>query len=1103
MRCLHGNMFGLMLARDRRTYQGAGHRVESGRRIPYAAAVAKSLNAYAAKRDFSKTPEPPARPGTKAAGNAYVIQKHAARRLHYDFRLEFDGVMKSWAVPEGPSLIAGKKRLAVHVEDHPLEYAGFEGVIPEGQYGSGTVMIWDRGTWIPDFDPAFGYRKGHLKFQLDGQKLKGQWHLVRMAPKPREKQEAWLLFKSDDAAARAADSADILVDKPNSAATGRTMEAIAREQDRVWASGQGEVTRPAKKKRRRKPVVDPATLTKAKAGALPGYIEPSLPSPTERAPAGRGWLHEIKHDGYRLQAHLENGRVGLFSRQGLDWTERFPALAHALADLPVKVAIIDGEAVVHTEAGIASFTALVDALKSGRGDVAFYAFDLLYLDGFDLRDCPLDERKAALAQIMAADGNNARLHYSDHIEGDGNAVFRHASRLGLEGIISKMASSPYKSGRVKTWLKLKSSHTGSFVISGFIPSTVDKAAVSALVMGEYAGKNLMPVGHVGSGFTAASARELRQRLEPLRTSTPPFEDETADAKGVRWVEPVLSAEIEYRGRTGGGLIRHAVFRELVEGKTNNDVRQDAASSERKPRAEAGRDPSKVRLTNPGRLLWPEQGITKQGLAEFYAEIADWILPHLVGRPLSLLRCPEGITAQCFFQKHAWAGLGDAVRQVAVPNDEQPMLMIDDLEGLMELVQASVLEIHPWGARADRPELPDRVTIDLDPGDNVPWQQVIDAALEVRNRLQAGGLESFVKTTGGKGLHVVFPLTPQADWDTVKTFAQSLAAAMAADQPGLYTDNMAKSGRRGRIFVDYLRNGMGATAIGAYSTRAREGASVSVPIDWNELGPDIRANHFTLLNLPNRLAYLDRDPWKGLAALKQTLPAAALKPNARSGAAPSKAELKTYWKKVGKSALPHLARRPLDLVPNDPPTDLPRSVQRVGVGDGHRLWIDSIDGLLGLVELGAVELHPWNVTVDDLEHPDQLVFAIAAVKSTDWPRAVATAVRLRTLLHAEGLESWPKLSGSPELHVVVPIEPELTWQEAHRYSRDIAGRLAGTTIDCRYNARGVAAIGAWSPRALPGFPVAAPVDWAQLQDTVDPASFTLQQNDAAHGRTVRR
>jgi bifunctional non-homologous end joining protein LigD len=798
----------------------------------------------------------------------------------------------------------------------------------------------------------------------------------------------------------------------------------------------------------------------------------SLPSRSSRPPNGPDWLHEIKHDGYRLQAHLENGRVRLFSRQGLDWTDRFPVVAHAFADVPAKLAIIDGEAVVQTATGVASFAMLVDALKSGGGDMLFYAFDLLYLDGHDLRDAPLAARKQALAALLAEAGSD-RIRYSDHIAGDGDAVFRHASRLGLEGIISKQASQPYRSGRVKTWLKVKSSQSDSFVIAGFVPSTVDPKSVGALVLGEYAGNRLVPVGHCGSGFTAAAARELWQRLDPLRTTTPPLKDETAPPKGVRWVEPVLSAEIEYRGRTGGGLIRHAVFRELVEGKVANDRPREAAP---RPKAKAKGDGElAVRLTNPGRLLWPDQGITKQGLAEFYAEIADWILPHLVGRPLSLLRHPEGINEKGFFQKHAWAGLGDSVRRMPVPNDEQPMLVIDDLPGLLELVQASVLEIHPWGAKADRPELPDRVTIDLDPGDNVPWQRVIDAAHDVRRRLAALKLESFVKTTGGKGLHVVFPLTPQADWDTVKAFAQSIASAMAADRPDLYTDNMAKSGRRGRIYVDYLRNGMGATAIGAYSTRAREGAPVSVPLAWDELGENIRSNHFALLNLPKRLAFLEHDPWEGIAALKQTLPGAA-------GIAPSKAELAAYWKKVGKQALTHLARRPLKPVGNALGKP-PKAVRKL---DNERFWIDSVEGLSGLVEMGAVELLVANVTIDDLERPDMLVFSVTAADS---------ALRLRTLLQAEGLESWPKLTGERELQVMVPIEPDLDAEEALRYSEQLAGRLAKASIDCRYNKPGAAAIAAFSPRALPGFPIAAPIEWSQVQRGIAPDAFTMKRSVA--------
>src|SRR5215468_950175 len=827
----------------------------------------KPLDAYRAKRDFSKTPEPAGRGRKTKAGNAYVIQKHAARRLHYDFRLELNGVLKSWAVPEGPSLVPGKKRLAVHVEDHPLEYGGFEGVIPDGEYGAGTVMVWDRGTWTPEFDPEFGYRKGHLKFRLEGQKLKGAWHLVRMARKPREKQEAWLLFKSDDDAARPEGAQDIVDAMPLSAATGRDMDAIAREQDRVWSSKQGGELK--QKKQRRRPVVNPATLPKAKAGALPKFVEPCLPTAVEKAPSGGDWVHEIKYDGYRVQVRVDNGRVTLLTRTGLDWTDRFPAIAKAVMSLPVKSALIDAEIVVQTEAGVASFTALVEALRTGKGgDLVLYTFDLLHLDGFDLREVALKDRKAALAEVIAAKGEDGRIRFSDHLPGDGDTVFRHASRLGLEGIVSKRRSAPYVSGRVTSWLKLKSTDRKPFVIAGYVPSTVDKKAVGALVLGEYADGKLIASGHVGSGFSAAVSRELFAKLDPLRTTTAQLKDETAVAKGAKWVEPTLVAEVEYRTRTGSDIIRHATFRELVEGADPKKIAREPSASA-KPTREAA---PLVRLTNPGRLLWPAQGITKQGLADFYTDIADWILPHIVGRPLSLVRCPDGVDKQCFFQKHRWAGLGKGARDVPVANEEEPSLAIDDFSGLLELVQASVLEIHPWGAQADHPELPDRATLDLDPGDDVPWDQVIAGALEVRSRLSDLGLQSFVKTTGGKGLHVVFPLTPKADWDTVKAFTQTLAERMAADSPARYTASMAKRERQGRIYIDYLRNGMGATAVGAYSTRARPGAAVSTPLAWDELGPAIRANHFTVENLPKRLGALDEDPWEGISSLKQELPA---------------------------------------------------------------------------------------------------------------------------------------------------------------------------------------------------------------------------------------
>ena len=1103
--------------------------------------MSKPLEAYRAKRDFSKTPEPAGKQPPAKSGNAYVIQKHAARRMHYDFRLELNGVLKSWAVPEGPSLIPNKKRLAVHVEDHPLEYGDFEGVIPEGEYGAGTVMVWDQGTWSPEFDPEFGYRKGHLKFRLNGKKLKGLWHLVRMAPKPREKQEAWLLFKSDDGAARTVDAPDILQEMPASAATGRSIEEIASDHDRVWSSRQGgEVAQPGQKKRKgSKPAVDPSSLPKAKPEKLPKFIEPMLSTAVEKAPSSKDWVHEVKYDGYRVQVRIDDGQVKLLTRQGIDWTERFTGVADAVAQLPVKSALIDAEVVVQTEAGVASFTALVDALKTGSGTLVLYAFDLLHLDGYDVRAAPLKDRKAALAKILAAHGDNRRIRYSDHIEGDGETVFRAAGRLGLEGIVSKRLSAPYQSGRSNNWVKIKYTEHGEFVIAGFVTSTASKRAVGALVLAEHVNGKLLPSGHVGSGFSAADASSLWQTLDPMRTKTAPIKDETAVAKGAKWIEPRLVAEIEYRGRTGSGVIRHATFRQLIEGADPAKIVRPGRAPTMPP-AEAA---PAAKLTNPGRLLWPEQGITKQGLADFYAEIADWILPHIAGRPLSLVRCPGGVQEQCFFQKHKWAGLGDAVRLVPVPGEDEPMLALDSLAGLLELVQASVLEIHPWGAKADKAELPDRVTLDLDPGDNVSWQQVIEAALEVRARLADLGLQSFVKTTGGKGLHVVFPLTPKADWDTVKRFAQSIAEQMAADEPRRYTANMAKKVRDGRIFVDYLRNGMGATAVAAYSTRARPGAAVSTPLAWDELGPGIRANHFTVENLPKRLPFLDRDPWEEIAALRQSLPEArtsmrtapvktrqskaslsdSIQQLLPDAVAPAKDALRAYWKTVAKDALAYLGRRPLRLVRHvDGKTfyhqgrfpHVPEAVHQLPIekregGESTRLWVDSLEGLLSLVEIDVVELHPWGSTVDDIERPDSLAFSLEPGDALDWRFITDTALEMRALLKAEGLDSWPKLTGTG-VHVMAPIEPDLDWNEAHAYAGSIAERLAATApdryvtaatkakrhgrlyLDWQRNGRGTTAIGAYSPRALPGFPIAAPVSWRELERGIRPDAFTMQK-----------
>ena len=441
-----------------------------------------------------------------------------------------------------------------------------------------------------------------------------------MAPKPREKQPAWLLFKSEDAAARSAGAPDILAEMPRSVTTGRTMEEITRDQDRVWSPGQGEITRKPASRKRRKPVLDPANRPKANPGELPSFVAPCLPSTADKAPSGADWLHEIKYDGYRVQLHIADGRVTVRTRQGLDWTERFETIANAAAVLPLTSGLIDGEIVAQTETGIASFRGLVEALRSGAGNLAFYAFDLLFVDGFDLRDAPLAERKTALGKLVAANGDHSRIRFSEHLGGDGDAIFRHACRLGLEGIVSKRVAAPYRSGRVKTWLKVKCAAHGPFVVAGFIPSTVAKNAIGALVLGEYAAGMLVPSGHVGTRFSADEARDLFQKLDPRRTNVPAFKDELAAAKKVRWVEPVLVADIEHRGRTGSARIWHAVYKGLVEGGEPREVVRSASGP-----VSGGLAPDpKVKLTNPARLLWPEEGITKQGLADFYTEIAGGI-----------------------------------------------------------------------------------------------------------------------------------------------------------------------------------------------------------------------------------------------------------------------------------------------------------------------------------------------------------------------------------------------------------------------------------------------------------------------------------------------
>ena len=868
-----------------------------------------ALDVYRKKRKFGVTAEP--RGGRiKRGGDAFVIQKHAATRLHYDLRLELDGVMKSWAVTRGPSLVPGEKRLAVQVEDHPVEYNDFEGTIPKGEYGGGTVLIWDRGRWMPDKDPHKGLAKGSLDFTLEGEKLHGRWHLVRMRHRPGEKRDNWLLIKSADDAARGAGDPDILQEQPKSVVSGRTLEAIARaEGDAVWHSTRSvaenvkQIKKSAKKAAPRKKAAKTARKAKPRSRphlaaaevlrgqpaprALPGFVAPQLAAPQDNPPGGRSYVHEVKFDGYRIQARLDHGKVKLLTRKNLDWKAKFRPVADAIAQLDATSALIDGEIVVE-ENGVSDFSALQDALKRNKAErFVYYVFDLLHLDGVDLTGFTLIERKAALARLLEGTDRHGVIRYSDHFEISGSDMLEHARAYKLEGIISKRRDAPYQSGRGGTWIKSKVGQNQEFVVVGYKDAAHLKGAIGALVLGYREDGKLRYAGRSGSGYDTETARDLWKKLQPLRRDKPVFgrlPEEERGRKGI-WVEPKLVAEIAFSGGwTAQGHVRHAVFKGLREDKSAEDVVREmpmptkAKSEPTKSKAKSQTPPRKaeatnggaVKLTHPDRVYWSDVEVTKRQLADYYTAVWDHIAPHLVRRPLALLRCPEGIEGQCFFQKHAAAGL--ISKRIGRHKDShgEELIYIDDLEGLLTLAQAGVLEIHVWGSTIDDVEHCNRLVFDLDPGDDVKWADVNATARELRDRLAGIKLKSFVKTTGGKGLHVVVPIEP-TPWDDAKDFSHAMVLAMTADAPDRYVAKMTKSIRKGKIFLDYLRNGRGATAIVAYSTRGRPGATVSTPVAWDELGPKLTPNKFTVLNIGKRLAQLKSDPWAGIDKVRQKLP----------------------------------------------------------------------------------------------------------------------------------------------------------------------------------------------------------------------------------------
>ena len=886
-------------------------------RSDFAKAVDRQLERYRSMRDFGITSEPQGsvRGQSDPPGpQPFVVQKHAATRLHYDFRLGWRGVLKSWAVTKGPSYFPGDKRLAVEVEDHPMEYGGFEGTIPKGQYGGGTVMIWDHGEWKGLGDVDRDLEKGNLKFELNGSKLKGKWALVRIKHnRDHSDKPNWLLFKENDEWAQPEDAPSIIELAPDSAITQRTMEQIAESKDHVWDSKQGlllrdedregpSAARPKTDARRRQKIE--RLLHHAPREAHPGFIQPQLAGQGRRAPAGNDWVHELKLDGYRIQVHVQSMKSGagnsrtvtLFTRTGLDWTHRMRGLAEAAAQLKVENCILDGEFVALDHEGRSNFSDLQAAFQEGKQqNLVYFAFDLLHLNGHNPRKLPLLERKAILAEMLAQSDVGAALRFCEHIEGRGADVFAKACELGAEGVVSKRTTSAYASGRGDDWLKMKCALQQEFVIGGFTPPERGGRGVGALLLGYYKDGKLRYAGRVGTGFSDATHRALRDRLDPLVRKTPPFDRVPAEGqRKAAWVHPELVAQVTFSAWTNDNLIRQSSFRGLREDKNPTEVIREMAGAKEDcndcPPATSGqaaesKDSRKsaalalhgVRITHPGKVVDAQSGTTKQQVAEYYFAVSEYLLPHIADRPLSVVRCPDGIGKPCFFQKHVSSGLPPGVHTVSIPNRKtrkaEEFLTVNTVEGLLGLAQLGVLEIHPWGSKNDSFEKPDRIIFDLDPDESVPWNKLASAAEELRSRLKQLSLASFVKSTGGKGLHVVVPIKPQYEWPVVKQFSYAVVLQMEKANPDLYLTKMTKAARTNRIYLDYLRNDREATAIAAYSTRGRPGVPVAVTLEWNELQSSARPR-FYVSNFAGWKSRLQRDPWRPILASKQVLEASA-------------------------------------------------------------------------------------------------------------------------------------------------------------------------------------------------------------------------------------
>lgn len=832
-----------------------------------------ALAQYHAKRHFETTSEPRGGQQGKTQGYSFVIQKHDARRLHYDFRLELDGVLKSWAVTRGPSLDPTQKRLAVRVEDHPLDYGGFEGTIPQGQYGGGTVMLWDRGNWSPEGDPHQGLAAGKLAFTLSGEKLTGKWALVRMRKDARDKRENWLLIKERDAVASAERE---VLDDARSVASGRSLDEIAGAAPAAPAR-----TGPERSKKAAAKI----------AASLADFVEPSLATLVDAPPGDSGWVYEIKYDGYRAQIAADGAFVRIYSRSGLDWTERFDPIAQAVAARKLGGVLIDAEIVVLDGEGRSDFGLLQHWFETGDGSLACFAFDLLVENRHDIRKQPLSVRTARLAALL--DKDDGWLFLSAPFEPDAPAdLLGEICRRGLEGLIAKRADAPYRSGRHSSWLKIKCGHQQEFVVIGWSPSK--KRPFSSLLLAVSENGALRYAGRVGSGFSDRTLENLSRTMVQLEKKTPPIALPAAIARHARFVGPQIVVEIRFAGWTRDNLIRQGHLLGIREDKPATAVTREIPATpplrfprsfeSPEPRATPpDRTPAPARPTNserdtiagialshPDKPLYRDPDITKADLAFYLDAVGDIMAPYAAGRFCSLLRCPRGQGKPGFFQRHPHAGLERywKSRPLASKSDREAYLYFDDRRALIEAAQMDTLEFHIWGSRADDPERPDRIVFDLDPAPDVDFAAVRTGAREIRDVLAALGLDSLPLISGGKGIHVVAPIA-RSDWPTVKQFASRVAARLAQASPDRYVATMTKAKRKGRIFIDFFRNDLTASAIAPFSPRNRPGAPVAWPAGWATLDSFDAADSVSIFEAQKRLAG-SGDPWRDYRTIKQSL-----------------------------------------------------------------------------------------------------------------------------------------------------------------------------------------------------------------------------------------